>query len=90
MNKAEIQSCNNKIKLFIDGIEIKGLQKVNFQRDISNPKATLEIKFKCDLYTKESDEISLDSKSYNNSDNPMTKEEYEKYCKNKNKCIGSI
>jgi len=53
LNKVEIISKENKVKVFIDGIKIKGLQNVNFQRDISNPKATLEIKFKCNLYTKE-------------------------------------
>ena len=40
------------------------------------------------LKEKEPDDITPDSKDYNNSDNPMTKEEYENYCKNKDGCRG--
>lgn len=35
---------------------------------------------------KESNEQTSDSKNYNNSDNPMTKKEYENHCKNSKKC----
>lgn len=51
MNKVEIISRENKTQVIIDGIKVKGLQSVKFQRDVSDPRATLEIRFKCDLTT---------------------------------------
>lgn len=70
--------------------DIEWLEKLNkfIHSHIEFLKAMSELE--SHLKEKESDEISPDSRSYNNSDNPMTKEEYENYCKNKNKCIGSI
>lgn len=53
LNKAEIISKENKVKVIIDGIEIKEIQSFKFQRDINNPKTVLEVKFICDLDTKE-------------------------------------
>lgn len=52
MNKVEIISRENKTQVIIDGIKVKGLQSVKFQRDVSDPRATLEIRFKCGLDTK--------------------------------------
>lgn len=53
MNKVEIFSNGNTMKVFIDGVEIKNLQSIKFYKDNLNPKSALELKFNCDLNPKE-------------------------------------
>ena len=53
LNKIEIISKKNKVKVFVDGVELKGLQSVVVQKNASDPRPTLYLKFICDLNTKE-------------------------------------
>lgn len=52
-NKVELISQVKKTKILINNIEIKGVQSIKVQFDVGSPKATLELKMKCDLITKE-------------------------------------
>lgn len=52
-NKVEVLSVNNKMKLFIDGTEVKGLKKLDIHRSAENPRAVISMELICDLNTKE-------------------------------------
>lgn len=41
------------MKVFVDGVEIKGLQSVVVQKNAIDPRPTLYLKLICDLNTKE-------------------------------------
>lgn len=53
MNKVDIFSNNHGTTVYIDGMKIKGIQKVQTKREVGCKKATMILEFKCDLTTKE-------------------------------------
>lgn len=66
-NKVELISQDKVTKVLIDGVEIKGIQDIIVHFDVGSPRATLELKIKCDLITKEQpiDEVvQSDKQSY--------------------------
>lgn len=52
-NKVELLSEGKVTKVLIDDVEIKGIQGIKVHFDVESPRATLELKMKCYLITKE-------------------------------------
>lgn len=58
LNKVEIISKKSRVKVFVDGVELKGLQSVVVQKNASDPKTTLYLNLICNLDTIEKQPVN--------------------------------
>lgn len=65
-NKVGLLARNNKTRTFVDGVEVKGVTRLDVHRDTNSCKTEISIDFECDLDTakQKNDRVVIDKCDY--------------------------